>query len=54
MFPQCVHTWGLHGTGSGLVGSKVGSYVFALFGDLCSVKVPQSSFFRWKPHTKRF
>ena len=45
MFPQCVHTWGLHGTGSGLVGSKVGAYVFALFGDLCSVKVPQSSFF---------
>ena len=45
MFPQCVHTWGLHGTGSRLGGSKVGAYVFALFGDPCSVKVPQSSFF---------
>ena len=50
MFPQCVHTWGLHGTGSRLGGSKVGAYVFALFGDPCSVKVPQSSFFAGISH----
>ena len=50
MFPQCVHTWGFHGNGLGLGGSKVGAYVFALFGDPCSVKVPQSSFFAGTSH----
>ena len=29
----------VHGYGLGLGGSKVGAYVFALFGDPCSVKV---------------